>query len=288
MLHASVTKALEEQRVLIEDDEKIGLDPAAMSSLGIAAGMQVRVTTADTGAIAVYTAVAIPSGIRMGASGRKKLEPATTPFHASLDASVARSGLSDAVLRDTGDFGERLFLGGDFLLALAPHGGDNEAGTSEMAIRLAEVLAARGASYWMTRGYSRKGSQVNAHERWHITSADMHQRSFPFMAMALWHSYTHAVAFHGHAESFVLVGGRADAARRQKVADVVKKVLPGVTVTLAGSATTNGGNVPSNPLNLATDKGAGSVQLELPRDVRLTRGKEIAEAIGDLYLKGTP
>ena len=56
------------------------------------------------------------------------------------------------------------------------HGGQIEPYTDRQAERVAERLLDKGMSSWRCKGWKQGGG---AHERWHITSTDIHPASFP-------------------------------------------------------------------------------------------------------------
>ena len=60
--------------------------------------------------------------------------------------------------------------------ALGPGQGQIEPCTDRQAERVAERLQDKGVSSWRCKGWKQGGG---AHERWHITSTDIHPASFP-------------------------------------------------------------------------------------------------------------
>lgn len=289
-LRAIVRKARVTESILIDFDEHIGIPADLQPRLAVRDGMQVRVTRSglgpEWGPIALTVRTITGTDIRMGYNTRAKIGGGSD-FEVTLSDLVVRNDLARGVAEGAAELVERLELAGSFLIAMAPHGGDNEAGTDLQAKHIAEKLEARGTSYWATLGFDvvPYPRPKNAHERWHITSADMSDESFPYLKMAMSQRYKYAVAFHGHAEAFILVGGRAPDSLRSQIVARLRSLLPNVEVRLADRTTTNGGMATANMVNRATLDGAGSIQLECPREVRLQQWQTVADAVADVIAK---
>jgi phage replication-related protein YjqB (UPF0714/DUF867 family) len=83
------------------------------------------------------------------------------------------------------------------LIVIAPHGGDIERHTDQLAERVASRLRAKAVSSWRCKGFKERGG---ASDRWHITSTDIHEASFPCLNSVIPRCFTYAVAFHGFDE----------------------------------------------------------------------------------------
>ena len=156
----------------------------------------------------------------MGPAGRARLGPGDE-FAATIDAQGPDPTRSDAAAEAAGELVERLTDGGGQLIAIAPHGGDIEAGTDDEAEQMRSQLAAEHAVSPPCRGW-RPGS--GAVRRWHITSADLAPERFPQLHTVIGRGFTPAVAFHGSGGSDVLLGGGvASATLQQAITESIRQ-----------------------------------------------------------------
>lgn len=110
---------------------------------------------------------------------------APPPFAATLDTAILNPRLVESLDLRTGHW----------LAVLAPHGGDIERQTDLQADQLARDprLRHRTPSLWRCRG-----TGGDAFDRWHITSTDISEHSFPALGLLAANRFTHVVAFHGY------------------------------------------------------------------------------------------
>src|SRR5262245_34720365 len=210
---ASVRKALREQRDLTRNGEHCSADTDRLATIGRAVGHQVRVYRNDC-EYALFTVSEVRNEdpdtvVRMGKGGRARLGMSEV-FAARVCASVPHPTFSDADAKATGEFVERLNDDGRHsgLIVIAPHGGDIEPYTAEQADRVVSQLSGKSISSWLCKGWSpRKGG--TAFERWHITSSDIHEASFPLLQKVIGRGYAHAVSFHcfDNDAQKILIGG---------------------------------------------------------------------------------
>ena len=68
-------------------------------------------------------------------------------------------------------------------------------------------------------------------DRWHITSTDIHEASFPHLNSVISRGFTHAVAFHGfndpEVRADILIGGAASASLKQEIKTAIKGAIAG-------------------------------------------------------------
>jgi hypothetical protein len=180
--HVSVYKALTaSQRDLIDHKEHCSADPEKLATVGRALGHQLRIKRNDS-QYALYTVSQVrqetPDNIvRMGDSGRNRLGT-SSEFAAALHSQVPHPTFNDAEAEAYSEFVERLDDDGVHtgLIVIAPHGGDIERHTDQQAERVVSRLKAKGVSSWRCKGFKEGGG---ASDRWHITSTDIHEASFP-------------------------------------------------------------------------------------------------------------
>ena len=286
----NVQRAFASQRTLINEGEHCSADPEQLATIGRAQGHQVRVRR-DENEYALYTVSETRQEtpdtiIRMARVGRARLTPdaAEIPdeFAAIFDLQVAHPTYTDDEAETNSEFVERLTDNGAHtgLVAIAPHGGAIERWTDQQAERVASRLAAKGVSCWRCKGWRQDGG---AFERWHITSPDIHEASFPLLDSIIHRGFTHAVAFHGFSEDYILVGGRAGDALKQEIQIAIRSAIvgSGVEVIIATAEDNFNGDNPNNIVNrLANDNG---IQIEQSGAARDNYWQQIADAVASVY-----
>jgi len=140
---------------------------------------------------------------------------------------------------------------------------------------------------WGCKGFRTGGG---AFERWHITSTDVHEASFPLLKTILPRGFAHAVAFHGFSEEDVLVGGAAPMTLKREIAAALEGVLAGsgIPVRVASPSADNDGDSASNIVNRLTQCGSNGVQIEQSVEARNRFWKAIADAVASVYIVKLP
>ncbi|HKA66128.1 MAG TPA: poly-gamma-glutamate hydrolase family protein [Methyloceanibacter sp.] len=288
---ASVKKALTaSQQDLINHKEHCSADPEKLATVGREGGHQVRIKRNDS-EYALYTISQVrqerPDNIiRMGSTGRERLGT-SDEFVGSLDSQVPHPTFDDADAETNNEFVERLKDNGTHigLIVIAPHGGDIEPHTDQQAEHVASRLAAKGVSLWRCKGF--KGEDAFA--RWHITSTDIHEASFPLLNSVISRGFTYAIAFHGFDDpeiSFdILIGGAASYSLKQEVETAIKGATTGsdITVHIASSDEKFGGDSLKNIVNRLTASGANGIQIEQSPRARSNHWREIADVVANVY-----
>src|SRR2546430_10989537 len=229
---ASDKKALPaSQQDLIDHKEHCSADPVKLATVGRERGHQVRIKRSDS-EYGMYTVSQIrqesPDNIiRMGSTGRKRLGT-SDEFVGSLDSQVPHPTFDDPDAETNNEFVERLEDDGTHagLVVIAPHGGDIEPHTDRQAELVASRLAAKAVSLWRCKGFKGEGSFA----RWHITSTDIHEASFPLLNSVISRGFTYAVAFHGFDDPEIpfdiLIGGAAPYSLKQEIETAIKGAVP--------------------------------------------------------------
>jgi phage replication-related protein YjqB (UPF0714/DUF867 family) len=283
----SVKKALTSQTTLLDRGEHCSLDPDRLASIGLVPGSQVRIQRTPE-EIALYTVSEtrqepFDTTVRMAFQGRQRLG---TPdeFDATLDTQVPHPTLCDTEAQAQSELVERLDdqWGQRGLVAIAPHGGSIERFTDDQAERVGAILGSDRVTVWRCKGFKAGGG---AFERWHITSTDIHEASFPLLKRIRCRSFAHAVAFHGFSEAGVLVGGAAPLELKQEIAAALETALcgAGIPVRIAGASENYDGDSTANIVNRLTAGGANGVQIEQSLEAREGFWKAIAEAVASVY-----
>ena len=285
---ASVRKALaDSQQDLIDHREHCSADPARLAAVGRALGHQVRIKR-NNSQYGLYTVTELRQEspdtiVRMGETGRQRLN-ATNEFNATLDSQVPHPSFSDAEAESNSEFVERLEDDGAHtgLIVIAPHGGDIERFTNLQAERVASRLAARAASSWRCKGWKRGGG---AFDRWHITSTEIHEASFPRLNSVIFRGFTHAVAFHGADAPEILIGGAAPGSLKEEIKTAINAAIAGsgIPVRIASPDEGFGGDSPRNIVNRLTANGANGIQIEQSLDARTNHWQDIADAVANVY-----
>ena len=284
---AAVKKALSDQTDLIEDPEHCSADPDKLKTIGRAIGQQIRIKRSSS-QYALYT-VSEPrqespdNVVRMGAVGRRRLGT-SYEFAATVYAQVPNPTLTEVEAEVRSEFVERLADNGTHkgLIAIAPHGGQIEPYTDRQAERVAQQLSAKGVSLWRCKGWKQGGG---AHERWHITSTDIHPASFPKLGRVISRGFGYAVAFHGFGGTGVLIGGRAPDSLKREIELAIERALTGsgIAVSIAQPGDDLSGSSSRNIVNRLTAGGVGGIQIEQSFSAREGYGQAIADAIAGVY-----
>ena len=164
---------------------------------------------------------------------------------------------------------------------IAPHAGSIERATGAQAERVASDGRFR-ADSWICQGPG-----GGAFRRWHITSDDLSEASFPGLRALLDTPHDYAVSFHGFSDIDgvdVIVGGLLDDEVRCRLRDELERRLtvvlarPAVVVLATSTHDPHPGRAPDNVVNrLATQ---GGLQIEQGLALRSTR--DAPEVVADV------
>jgi phage replication-related protein YjqB (UPF0714/DUF867 family) len=288
---ALVKKALTSaQQDLIDHKEHCSADSVKLATVGRERGHQVRIKRNDS-EYGLYTVSQVrqesPDNIvRMGSTGRKRLGT-SDEFVGLLDSQVPHPTFDDADAETNNEFVERLEDNGTHtgLVVIAPHGGDIEPHTDQQAECVASRLAAKAVSSWRCKGFKGEG----AFARWHITSTDLHEASFPRLNSIISRGFTYAVAFHGFDDPEILfdilIGGAAPYSLKQDIETAIKGAITGsdITVHIASPDEKFGGDSLKNIVNRLTAGGANGIQIEQSPRARASHWGDIADAVANVY-----
>ncbi len=252
--------------------------------------MDIRCASSTGDEYALYTVSEVrqetpENVIRMGLVGRRRLN-ADGEFDAVLDPQVPHPTLADEEARAHSEFVERLADNGwqRGLIAIAPHGGNIEPHTDEQVERVAARLPPTTVSSWGCKGFKRGGG---AYERWHITSTDIHESSFPRLESVIGRGFAYAVAFHGFDEPAILIGGTAALILKKELRAAIEAatISSGIEVRIAQPNEQFGGDDPQNIVNRLTAGGAHGIQIEQSPRARSRHCLAIADAVADVYAR---
>ena len=207
----------------------------------------------------------------------------TDVFSGKIDSQVPHPTYTDSEAEANSEFIERLLDNGchSGLIAIAPHGGDIERHTDEQAERVGKQLAHKCVSVWLCKGFKKGGG---AFDRWHITSTDISEESFPKLKTVIGRHFEFAVAFHGWSEDSICIGGSAPPALRLEIKTAVERAISGSGIVVA---TSDEGKCPGafngdDPKNIVNRLGANGIQLEQSKEARARYGVQIADAVADV------
>jgi phage replication-related protein YjqB (UPF0714/DUF867 family) len=164
-------------------------------------------------------------------------------------------------------------------------GGDIEPHTDQQAERVASRLVAKAVSSWRCKGFKGDGS----FDRWHITSTDIHEASFPRLNSVISRGFTYAVAFHGFDDPEILfdilIGGAAPYSLKQEIETAIKGAIAGsdITVRIASPDEKFGGDSLENIVNRLTADRAYGIQIEQTPRARTSHWQDIADAVANVY-----
>ena len=245
---------------------------ALLDSLSLDVGQQLRIATDDGALCTVVGTVSDGGSVRLTDDARERLDCGVDDDLSVLPYAPHCGYGTRSEAAENDEFVELLTMGRCDLVAIAPHGGYIEHRTDRQAMRLAKSLSATG---WACAGYNSGGG---AYERWHITSTEIDQRSFPLLARVANRDYRHAVSFHGFGRDEVLVGGRAPPSLKRECREAIDAVIdcPVGIVTDGPYA----GRSPENVVNWIAHNG---IQIEQPAAVRDDQWRAVADAVAEVY-----
>lgn len=289
MISARVRKAVSSQFDLLGKGEHCSADPDRLAVIGREVGHQVRIVRTDS-EYALYT-ISEPRAetpdhvIRMALAARERLG-AADEFDAIIDAQVPHPTFTEAQAELHGELIEQLEDDGEAagLVVLAPHGGQIESYTDRQAELVRSGLLAKGVSMWRCKGWKRGGG---AYQRWHITSPEINEASFPRLQKIIERRFALAVAFHGFGEAGILVGGAAPGPLRNEIKAAIESAVAGsgIPVRIPQPEEQYGGDDPRNIVNRLCEQ--NGVQIEQSSEARQGYWQAIADAVAsvlDRYL----
>ena len=279
----SVHEAQSSQTDLIKHAEHCSVSPLLLQKLGRKQGEQIRIYRNDD-QFAVFTIAEIreesnPLVVRLGRSGRLRTGAAER-FEGFATHQVPADELSEDQAREKGELIEKRVDDGrsQELLILAPHGGEIEPYTDREAEHLLKSLPMKAPAAWICKGF-RPNPKGSASQRWHITSSDISEASYPQLGRVGNRKYRFVVSFHGMTEERILIGGLAPTSLRSEIRDAIREAINdlAVPVDLARVGDSFAGSEPSNIVNrYATD---GGIQIEQSARARSKHWKAIAESV---------
>jgi phage replication-related protein YjqB (UPF0714/DUF867 family) len=216
------------------------------------------------------------NAVFMGPDARARLGRAVA---AVLETRVPHPTRSDEAAAQANEFVERVTGSGTRLIAIAPHGGEIEPRTDLQAVRVAKRIGGDGRG-WLCKGFGEGGGA--AFRRWHITSAEISERSFPKLRALLRTPFAHAVAFHGWDLDHIGVGGRADLALRKKVRQAIEEAVRRKIEVRLETSSSFSGTSKRNIVNRLAASGKG-VHIEQSLPAREDFWEEIAEAVASVF-----
>ena len=205
-------------------------------------------------------------------------------FKGKINAQVAALGLTDAEAEACSEFIEHL-ADDDYnseLVVIAPHGGDIEEHTDEQARHVAEQLPSKCVSVWMCKGFKKGGGAFN---RWHITSTDISEESFPKLKTIYGRRFKYAIAFHGWGGDSICIGGSSQDPDhlKEQIKTAIEDAVDGSGIEVAMGGPTCPADFNGNdPKNIVNRLGTTGVQIEQCERARDDYASKIAEAVANV------
>ena len=272
--------------------------------IGKNVGEQVRIErpTANGTAFALYTLIGVHDhesdivfvGYNNPDDLQKRLELSNNdPFTGKVKAQVTAEGLSDEQAEKCSEFIERLTDNGvnQRLVVIAPHGGKIEEFTDMQAEYVREQFSSKYASAWICKGFKKGGGALG---RWHITSTDISENSFPKLKTILGRHFEYSIAFHGWDGDSICIGGSMRKELKQEIRTQIETAIsdPKIVVAVAEENGHNkacpssfNGNDEDNIVNRLCKpevEGGQSLQIEQCKRARERYHIAIAKVVADV------
>jgi phage replication-related protein YjqB (UPF0714/DUF867 family) len=175
------------------------------------------------------------------------------------------------------------------LVVIAPHGGEIEGNTDKQAEYVWSKFSRDTVSLWTCKGFSIEGL-AGAFQRWHITSTEINEKSFPKLNTIFGSKFEYSIAFHGWTEDSICVGGNAESADAGLIGDI-KKAISDALKAQSSDIKVNDPNSPegcpegfngNNTDNIVNKLGIKGIQIEQCDKARDKFHDVIAQAVVDV------
>jgi phage replication-related protein YjqB (UPF0714/DUF867 family) len=263
--------------------------------IGLNPCQQVRIErpTANGTTLALYTIIDMheeePDTVYVGYTnldddlGKRLALSTKDDFPGKINAQVTAIGLTVSQARCNSEFIEQLDDNGHHhgLIVIAPHGGDIEKYTDEQAEHVSKQLSSKCVSVWVCRGFKEGGGVF---DRWHITSTDISDESFPMLKTVIGRQFEYAVAFHGWRRKSICIGGSMPDPLKQEIKKAIVNAVSGSEIVVA---TADGNGCPAdfngnNSNNIVNRLGTIGMQIEQSAKARKCYGIQIADAVASV------
>jgi phage replication-related protein YjqB (UPF0714/DUF867 family) len=115
----------------------------------------------------------------------------------------------------------------------------------------------------MCKGFKKEGG---AFDRWHITSTDISEESFPKLQTIIGRQFKYAIAFHGWGRNSICIGGSSqdpDDHTKEEIKETIEDAVHGSGIEVAMGGPTCPENFNGNdPKNIVNRLGTTGVQIE--------------------------
>jgi phage replication-related protein YjqB (UPF0714/DUF867 family) len=269
-----------------------------IEKIGLSQGQQIRVLrpTANGTKLALYTikdvhddgeysedTVLVGYGDQDDLQQRLQLPQGEHCFEGKIDVQATAEGLDDYKAKENSEFIEHLCDGGQNtgLIVIAPHGGDIEKYTDGQAQYVYEqLLSSNRVSTWICKGFN-KHEDGGAFNRWHITSIDISDKSFPKLKTVYQRGFEYAVAFHGfNDETYpksVCIGGLVDKTLKYDIKTAIRNEDSEIDIFIDSECPRDiNGDKKNNIVNRLSTNG---LQIEQTEEVRDDLRFKIADAV---------
>jgi phage replication-related protein YjqB (UPF0714/DUF867 family) len=210
----------------------------------------------------------------------------TNTCEGRVKAQIMIDGLDDYKANERGELTEHLSHDSQNhkLVVIAPHGGDIEEYTDKQAEYVGKKFSSDRVSLWICKGFSNKGGS-DAFERWHITSTEISEKSFPKLNTIFGPKFEYSIAFHGWGKDIICVGGSENQTPhdlKQRIKDAIQDALlaKGSKIEVKDSECPEGFNS-NDPKNIVNRLGANGIQIEQCKKAREDYHDVIAQAVVD-------
>jgi phage replication-related protein YjqB (UPF0714/DUF867 family) len=210
----------------------------------------------------------------------------TNTCEGRVKAQIMIEGLDDYKANERGELIEHLSHDSQNhkLVVIAPHGGDIEEHTDKQAEYVGKQFSSDRVSLWICKGFSNKGGS-DAFERWHITSTEISEKSFPKLNTIFGPKFEYSIAFHGWDKDIICVGGSENQTPhdlKQRIKDAIQDALlaKGSKIEVKDSDCPEGFNG-NDPKNIVNRLGTNGIQIEQCKKAREDYHDVIAQAVVD-------
>lgn len=281
-------KARSDQKRLKSKRRRCSISPELQRRLGVEEGRHLRVGHDGRDAYFVVDEIHDETEypFRTAKRGRRRIDVAPGE---TVTVSNVVPDENYLAARQFGGFAETVWDDGrqDEILFVAPHGGDVEFGTDDIAIRSYKAMRNDGlsASAWMCHGFNNSLTK-DSFTRWHLKKPCRSIASYPGLRRVSDRRYDHCVSFHmqnkdeDRDEYYIGVGGRIDDEIRFEIGELLRENT-GKNVVVDLDEMMWNGMSPDNSVNYLSKH--GGLQLELTPGTCYRYRRKVAQTVFEVF-----
>ena len=180
----------------------------------------------------------------------------------------------------SGRFSETLYtpeLDKTNVIFLAPHGGQVEPNTEQLAQLLQQKFPQR-SGVWYTTGIT-NGTFNDSFSRWHTTDETHSVEDFPLYQKLTESHYQIAIGIHVMSKEGIIIGGQANTTLQQEIQDNLREQFDSQPIVLGTEQSSLSGLNPNNFVNTLHSRNA--LHFELSRRISMEEPEKFVDTLSE-------